>query len=387
MLKKILAIILTLSLVFSMTSLGYADDSKHTAIFVVGQSSYVQDNLSKSMDAATFIQNGRTYVPLRYLGLALGVNENNIQWDSTSQTATLSMNGTTLKFIIGKTTYYTNNQANSMDVAPIVKNGRTYLPARYVAEAFGYKVNWNGDTQAVTVYTDVTPQAPPDKWGFPLKATKADLKAGSQYAQITDINGNTYSLDLGQKVLLVISHYFTDTSGKRIDWSKVWIDEYAKAYNMTPNDIRKIYPDGSYYISDNSELNADALYVPFIPLAEAFGVPKENIEWDGQHLTIYGWDGSKDGYLMLAANSTDMIVKWHDGSTTTSKDYLNGMPLLVVNGVPMIGITSCENFGYVLFENEGAYCSIIKAIENRQNSGISLDDGTIELNVAPSTIH
>ncbi|MGF7396225.1 copper amine oxidase N-terminal domain-containing protein [Thermoanaerobacterium thermosaccharolyticum] len=363
MVKKILAIILTFSLILSATTLGYADDSKHTAIFVVGQSSYIQDNLSKSMDAATFIQNGRTYVPLRYLGLALGVNENDIQWDSASQTATLSMNGTTLKFTIGKTTYYTNNQANSMDVAPLVKNGRTYLPARYVAEAFGYKVNWNGDTQAVTVYTDVTPQAPPDKWGFPLKATKADLKAGSQYAQITDINGNTYSLDLGQKVLLISNPKY--------------IQEYL---DRNPG----VYPEGSYYVTD--KFDNVALYVPFIPLAEAFGVPKENIEWDGQHLTIYGWDGSKDGYLMLTANSTDEVEKWHDGSTTTSKDYLNGMPLLVVNGVPMIGITNSENFGYVVFDNEGAYCSIIKAFESIASGG-NVADGTIEINVAPATIY
>ncbi|MGF7396221.1 copper amine oxidase N-terminal domain-containing protein [Thermoanaerobacterium thermosaccharolyticum] len=378
MLKKILAVILTLSLVFSMTSLGYADDSKHTAIFVVGQSSYVQDNLSKSMDAATFIQNGRTYVPLRYLGLALGVNENNIQWDSTSQTATLSMNGTTLKFIIGKTTYYTNSQANSMDVAPLVKNGRTYLPARYVAEAFGYKVNWNGDTQAVTVYTDVTPQAPNDVWGFPLKATKAEIKAGSQYAQITDINGNTYNLDMGQKALLVLGHYFTDMSGKRIDWSKVWIDEYAKAWNMTPDDVRKVYPEGSYYISD--KIDSDAMYVPFIPLAEAFGVPKENIQWDGQYLTIYGWDGIKDGYQKYTANSTACSAKWHDGTITNGN---LAFPLLVINGVPMIGMGNVFDFDQIFFV-DGAYCSLVKGYSN--SGGWDIKNGTIEFGVIPKNV-
>ncbi|WP_434577047.1 copper amine oxidase N-terminal domain-containing protein [Thermoanaerobacterium thermosaccharolyticum] len=380
MLKKILAIILTLSLVFSMTSLGYADDSKHTAIFVVGQSSYMQDNLSKSMDAATFIQNGRTYVPLRYLGLALGVNENNIQWDSTSQTATLSMNGTTLKFTAGKTTYYTNSQANSMDVAPLVKNGRTYLPARYVAEAFGYNVNWNGDTQAVTVYTDVTPQAPNDVWGFPLKATKAEIKAGSQYAQITDINGNTYNLDMGQKALLVISHYFTDMSGKRIDWSKVWIDEYAKAWNMTSDDVRKVYPDGSYYISDNSELNADAMYVPFIPLAEAFGVPKENIQWDGQYLTIYGWDGKADGYEKFTANSTATSAKWHDGTVTNGR--LN-YPMLVINGIPMIGMASVNDFTTLLIAPD-SYCSTLRAYETLVG-GCDFSKGSVVFTAAPKS--
>jgi hypothetical protein len=31
-----------------------------------------------------------------------------------------------------------------MDVAPVIKEGRTYLPARYVAEALGYRVDWDG---------------------------------------------------------------------------------------------------------------------------------------------------------------------------------------------------------------------------------------------------
>ncbi len=38
-----------------------------------------------------------------------------------------------------------------MDVAPMIKNGRTYLSASYVAQAFGYTVAWNAGTQTVTV--------------------------------------------------------------------------------------------------------------------------------------------------------------------------------------------------------------------------------------------
>ncbi|WP_434644316.1 copper amine oxidase N-terminal domain-containing protein (plasmid) [Thermoanaerobacterium thermosaccharolyticum] len=384
MLKKILAVILTLSLVFSAISLGFADDNTHTAIFVVGQSSYMQDNLSKSMDAATFIQNGRTYVPLRYLGLALGVDENDIQWDSASQTATLSMNGTTLKFTIGKTTYYANNQANSMDVAPIVKNGRVYLPARYVAEAFGYKVNWNGDTQAVTVYTDVTPQDPGNVWGFPLKATKAEIKAGSQYAQITDINGNTYNLDMGQKALAVIP-LTIDFYGTTINYSKIWIDDFAKAYNMTPDDMCKVYPEGSYYITN--KVDTPAMYVPFIPLAEAFGVPKENIQWDGQYLTIYGWDGSKDGYIKITANSTKTLIQWptiNGGDGSITDDYSLMFPMLVINGVPMVGIGQSEdNFSALLFRTDGCYFSMLRGELPLTAQAWSVEKGIVPITVNP----
>lgn len=37
------------------------------------------------------------------------------------------------------------------DVAPVIKNGRTMLPVRFIAEALGAKVEWNGAEQKVTV--------------------------------------------------------------------------------------------------------------------------------------------------------------------------------------------------------------------------------------------
>jgi hypothetical protein len=38
-----------------------------------------------------------------------------------------------------------------MDVAPVDKNGRTYIPATYVAQAFGYKVSWDAKSKTVTI--------------------------------------------------------------------------------------------------------------------------------------------------------------------------------------------------------------------------------------------
>lgn len=96
----------------------------------------------KTMDAKTFVANGRSYVPVRYLALALGVPESGIVWDGKTRTVTLAADGTTLKMVIGKKTLYVNGVAKGMDVVPVIVKGRTYLPARFVAEAFGYQVCW-----------------------------------------------------------------------------------------------------------------------------------------------------------------------------------------------------------------------------------------------------
>jgi hypothetical protein len=128
----------------------------HKAVFVIGQKSYTADGQEKQMDAAAFVENGRTYVPVRYLALALGVAENDIIWVGKTGEVSLKLEDKIVQMKVGSRTLYVNGQAKQMDVAPLVRNGRTYLPARWVAEAFGYVVGWDEKARAVTVY-------PPDQ--------------------------------------------------------------------------------------------------------------------------------------------------------------------------------------------------------------------------------
>jgi hypothetical protein len=119
--------------------------------FQVGSYTYWVDGKPNQMDAAPFIENGRTYVPIRYLALALGVAEKEIGWDAKSRTVMLKLGDTTVKLTVGKKTISVNGQARKMDVAPVIKGGRTYLPARWVAEAFGYETKWETDLQSVKI--------------------------------------------------------------------------------------------------------------------------------------------------------------------------------------------------------------------------------------------
>jgi len=122
------------------------------ALFVVGQNRYfVLDQWpGQAMDVAPFIENDRTYVPVRYLGYGLGVKKDDIAWDGDNQVATLKLEDKTVQLTIGSKTMRVNGQDKTMDVEPLLRNGRTFLPARWVAEAFGFKVDW--DPPQVLVY-------------------------------------------------------------------------------------------------------------------------------------------------------------------------------------------------------------------------------------------
>jgi FKBP-type peptidyl-prolyl cis-trans isomerase len=94
------------------------------------------------------IINGRTLVPLRDLDDALGAQT---AWDANTQQVTVSNTVYNIAMTIGSTTLTVNGQAQTMDVAPVIIGGKTFLPARYVAEALGCQVTWDTTSQTVSI--------------------------------------------------------------------------------------------------------------------------------------------------------------------------------------------------------------------------------------------
>ncbi len=111
----------------------------------------------RDMDVATFVENGRTFVPVRYLALALGLQEEGIAWSAPPGSATLTYKGVTVKLTVGENIIYVNGRQAPMDVTPLVlPPGRAFLPARYVAEAFGCTVQWDSNENAVIITKPIT---------------------------------------------------------------------------------------------------------------------------------------------------------------------------------------------------------------------------------------
>jgi YVTN family beta-propeller protein len=116
--------------------------------FTVGQNSYTANGQSLAMDAAPLIAGGRLLVPVRYLADALGAQTT---WDAARRTVSILRGNTALELAIGSAALNDNGRVGWMDTAPVIINGRTYFPIRYIAEAFGYTVSWDASSQTVTV--------------------------------------------------------------------------------------------------------------------------------------------------------------------------------------------------------------------------------------------
>lgn len=128
------------------------------SVFTIGNTTLTNPIAATSvtMDVAPYVKDGQTYVPVRYLAYALGVTEDAITWSQAAQTVTITLGDTTLQLAIGSTEMLVNGEPVEMDVAPEIVSDRTFLPARWVAEALGATVEWDETlNQAVIIMPEV----------------------------------------------------------------------------------------------------------------------------------------------------------------------------------------------------------------------------------------
>lgn len=174
--RKILTIFITVCLVVAMATGAMADQQEKvdvyeqnklfkSVVFVVGQNQYFVDGKTPGvkMDAAPYISQSRTFVPVRYLANALGVTDEKIGFENNM--VALNTEKVTAKMFIGQKKIIANDISTTIDVAPELKTGRTYLPARFVAEALSYQVDFV-DGMVVC---------------YPVGAEKPDVSAIKQY--------------------------------------------------------------------------------------------------------------------------------------------------------------------------------------------------------------
>lgn len=111
---------------------------------------------SESMGAPFVDSNNRTQVPLRAAMEAMGAK---VDWDGEVRTAVVSKGSVTVRVPIGAEFVWVNGEKKTNDTAALIKDSRTYLPIRIVAEALGADVGWDGNTKTVKITTHGDPVA------------------------------------------------------------------------------------------------------------------------------------------------------------------------------------------------------------------------------------
>lgn len=134
-----------IALGLSMALLGSsADGADLPALYINGTAS----------DAVAYVENGTTYVSLRTVAQALDP-EAQIAWEDGR--AVVRGDEIELSAVPGQQWLTVNERCLYISGGVRLENGRTLVPIRTAAEAFGAQVDWDGSTGTVSVYASAAP--------------------------------------------------------------------------------------------------------------------------------------------------------------------------------------------------------------------------------------
>ena len=127
-----------------------ADDTTKTDVIVLAINSVVADVFGKQVvnDVAPIIRNDRTMLPARFVAEALGAS---VEWDEAAQKVTITKENTVIEITIGSNIAFVNGMEVILDSPAFIENSRTYLPLRFIAENLGAEVEWNQELQQIYI--------------------------------------------------------------------------------------------------------------------------------------------------------------------------------------------------------------------------------------------
>lgn len=117
-------------------------------ILTIGSKIVLADGEAIVNDAAPMIRESRTFLPIRIVAEELGAD---VAWNEAEQTVTIAKDDLEIMIYIGQPFATVNGEPVALDAPAFIENDRTYLPIRFVAENLGAEVIWDGAVQTVTI--------------------------------------------------------------------------------------------------------------------------------------------------------------------------------------------------------------------------------------------
>jgi len=114
------------------------------------------DNSNIGFDIPPIMHNDRVLVPMRKIFEELDCT---VEWLGKTQTVVATKNNTIIALQVGKNKIISTDietgitEVKEIDIAPVIYENITMVPARVISEALGYAVEWSGEEQTVHIST------------------------------------------------------------------------------------------------------------------------------------------------------------------------------------------------------------------------------------------
>ena len=123
---------------------------KIVIVLQIGSKTAMVQGKPVPVDPPPYIRNGATLVPLRFISEVFGAV---IDWQPKMGKGTIiiTLGENNILIEIGNKTAIVNGQKKTLTAPPEITTGRTFVPLRFISEAFGAALDWNGTTQTITI--------------------------------------------------------------------------------------------------------------------------------------------------------------------------------------------------------------------------------------------
>ena len=150
--KKVMSFIICIVVLFSI-SISVGADTQGAVTPSGAIVVKVDGNVITFPDAKPYInEDNRTLVPVRFVSEALN---SKVQWEATTQTVIIYNDTTRVVLQIGQDYAIVNNNTSdtkiAFDTAAVIKDGRTFVPLRFMSQTLGACVQWFSDTSTAVI--------------------------------------------------------------------------------------------------------------------------------------------------------------------------------------------------------------------------------------------
>ncbi len=370
--KTILTAFIALILLFSCMFAVHAQDD--TISVYVNETELI-------CDVAPYIESGRTMVPMRAIFEALDAV---VEWEDATQTITANKYGKEIVLQIGSQTMTVNGTAQTLDVAPVIINSRTFVPLRAVSQALNASVEWfdfakrayinSANTYEMDVFVMGTIYA-----GFNYtKDFSSDIAPDTKicsHGTVTGVlstNGYIYAIadnlySPNEKIMISIcADDMTDynlisklLSGKTISFAGTYTscDETGDVHSMNLSHIGILQPDDIIFLDHHEmiypdvsnleeKLKAEAkvtIYSPYSAPSVVFGSEVQYYLSQGWYLEpvtiIYDYYGNKSiiyeyelNYYLSQGWTTEPVLIIYDYQGNPSRVLQSEVPYYISQG-------------------------------------------------------
>lgn len=101
------------------------------------------------LDEAPYIQNSTTMVPLRFISEAF---QSTVEWVAEGKgKIEITLGSKIIVLRIDQKIAYINDIEYRISTPPVIRNGRTFVPIRFISEAFGAEIIWKATLQEINI--------------------------------------------------------------------------------------------------------------------------------------------------------------------------------------------------------------------------------------------